>query len=297
MPPVVMSELRSVGLATLAASTVASLALALEYLPRWLSPSSPPSTPTDAVTRLLVLALMSSILRAMWLLPACTVGRWVMSRRGDYSMAAASWAGLAVSALAIATVLLLPGVLEQPSAGYWPNKIPAVIQCALFVATWFAVVALLAPPTVVKNPIGSVARRAAATALATLAILAALGWTVFLGLIGSMFMGDQGSHHLVSTVASPQGSTRAYLVSYHTPGGGLGHTEHEIYVLRSSEAWTPGRRGLLVWKARRGDVLGVEWTSERNIRVQVGTQALRPRGYSRDGFTTQTVDDAGRPVS
>jgi hypothetical protein len=204
---------------------------------------------------------------------------------------------MAVSAVVIATVLLLPGFLEQPSAGYWSHKIPAVVQCVLFVATWFAVVALLSPPAAVKHPIGSVARRAAGTALATLAILAVLGWTVFLGLIGSVFMGDRGSYRLISTVASPQGSTKAYVVDYHTPGGGLGHTEQEIYVVRSYEAWTPERRGLLVWKARHGDVLSVEWTSERSMRVQVGTEVRRAQGYSRGGFTTQTVDGAGRPVS
>ncbi|HYM82517.1 MAG TPA: hypothetical protein VEY91_14030 [Candidatus Limnocylindria bacterium] len=129
----------------------------------------------------------------------------------------------------------------------------------------------------------------------TLAIVAIFTWIAMLGFVSGACMdfGGDGEYRLRSTVASPQKTTRAYLVTYFTPGGVLGEVATEVYLLGASEMWSASHRGLLIWRSIDLDVVDVKWESERLLRVRARAEDLQEstsiaHAYARGGFTART---------
>lgn len=241
----------------------------------------------------------------LWLLPACAVAPWLISRRNVRRGPAAVGLGLLTAAFACGTLFLFWALFDwPPSRTIVLREIPTQLKCALFVVTWFVAYeslslrALRAAPDVgpAQRPIASMARRAGRTAVETLVLVAVAAWTAILGLIGGGFTDLVGDveYRLDSAVASPKSGTRACLVDYFTGGGALGDWYKQVYLVRASEAWSPKRRGLLIWTSHDFEVVRVEWDSGRSLRVVVrGNTGVSPSGgaqaYSRDGFTAHTV--------
>jgi hypothetical protein len=284
-------------LATLAASIAAFLAVLAQLLPHWLAPSSPPVRTWSLLSSFPLLFLLTSIALGIWLVPACLVLQWIMARRGHQGTRKSITIGLAAS-------LFVWGALGFYWA--WGRLAGVGAVSSIFLVVWlecFEILAKksLAEATPITHPQPPARIQAVRALIEAPPLGASLLWVSIIGLVAGGFFGDGGDYRPAFTVDSPQRTTRAHVVEYLRPGGGCrSGVDQEIYLLPSSETWSPVHRGLLIWKGNnlwRGSnshSLAVAWETERLLTVRApydttGSGIDRREAFVRNGFTARTV--------
>ncbi len=296
----------------------AAVALAVAYswvvfttVPDWLSPSSAPFTLGSMFQGAVVLLVLTSPLITAWLLPACLVMDWVMSRRR-----VRHWAAVALFTVVafgvISAPLLAAMTNEQPFSYTWVSLGSLTVQCALYLATWMAIArggrskvgikGSQASDSEAKPTIDEQVTRITAETFA----LAGVGlWALMLTGIATLLMtfGGDGEYRLQSIERSRQAGTQACRVDYLSPGGALGDVYQQVYIVEATEAWTPTRRGLLVWHGEDVDVSRVEWSGEDHLGIHIKNNNDKSdrwharshfTAFPRRGFRISTVADSTR---
>lgn len=255
--------------------------------------------------------VLISVTFSIWLVPACLVIRWIMARRKQHGVWKALVFGLAASILVCGALFGLPLTLVQSSPERatliaWDRLAGAGATCSIFLLVWLACFEILAKKAVTETAPEaghglSVRARAVRTLIEALPVGASFLWISIVGLVAGAFVSDGGIYRPAFTVDSPEGGTRAHVVEYLRPGGGCrSGVDQEIYLLPSSETWSPVHRGLLVWKGNnlwrgsRSRSLVVEWETERLLSVGAPYDTTqsgidRREAFARDGFTARTV--------
>lgn len=302
--------IRTAALATLAASLVASGALLAIDLPDTLSPSSPP---VDAIWTL-VLGLVPlgvySFFITLWLLPLCVSLRWLMIGRALVGRTAVA---LVVVIAALAGCSTLYGLLAMfsppPTLDSITRKLPSMLACVLYVTTWFVTLswrsgdAYAHVPLTQQPALTDRRTRARRTTVETFVMLGVAGYCAIVGGIGgglSDFWGS-GDYHLESSTPSPSGSAVAHYAVYRSPGGAIGDSDYQIYLLKPGEPWSAEKRGLFLWDSEHPEVTRVEWHSDHELTIHVIEPfSSRYRGnaqeYSREGYVVRTEREPRPPA-
>jgi|SRR6185503_18006707 hypothetical protein len=290
--------------AGLIALLVAFLPFAAMYFPIWVSESSVPTTVQAFADRVFWLLLACSGLLALWLLPGCALVQVILARKCLHGTGAVVRAGGLGSLVVVGSLLPLGPLLEGlPSGADWLRRIPLASAGVLFVIVWFALFNRRSSPVADLHEGSFVDEDLSPTRaprrIADRAIMAgAIAWTVTLGFLCGAVMdfGGDGSYHPLSSTVSPRGTMRADLVLFAEPGGGLSGVASEVYLLPTSNSWSPAHRGLLIWRARRVYADSVVWESDSAVRVRVpigprGTAARAQKysqAFTRNGFKSST---------